>query len=28
LSLGVLLVLLVAGILYFRATERSFADNI
>lgn len=28
LSLGVLLTLLVAGVLYFRATERSFADNI
>jgi lipopolysaccharide transport system permease protein len=28
LSFGVLLTLLVAGTLYFRATERSFADNI
>lgn len=28
LSLGVLMVLLIAGVLYFRATERSFADNI
>jgi lipopolysaccharide transport system permease protein len=28
LSLGVTLVLLVSGMLYFRATERSFADNI
>ncbi|MBL0919583.1 MAG: ABC transporter permease [Hydrogenophaga sp.] len=28
LSLSVLVVLLVAGALYFRATERSFADNI
>ncbi|MGE0351085.1 ABC transporter permease [Hydrogenophaga sp.] len=28
LSLSVLVVLLVAGTLYFRATERSFADNI
>jgi lipopolysaccharide transport system permease protein len=28
LSLSVLVVLLVAGLLYFRATERSFADNI
>ena len=28
LSLVVLLTLLVAGVLYFRATERSFADNI
>lgn len=28
LSLTVLLALLIAGLLYFRATERSFADNI
>lgn len=28
LSLGVSLILLAAGVLYFRATERSFADNI
>ncbi len=28
LSLGVLVALLTVGILYFRATERSFADNI
>ncbi len=28
LSFSVLLVLLIAGVLYFRATERSFADNI
>ncbi|HEX4049635.1 MAG TPA: ABC transporter permease [Steroidobacteraceae bacterium] len=28
LSLGVALALLISGLLYFRATERSFADNI
>jgi lipopolysaccharide transport system permease protein len=28
LSLSVMLALLIAGVLYFRATERSFADNI
>ena len=28
LSFGVMLVLLICGLLYFRATERSFADNI
>jgi lipopolysaccharide transport system permease protein len=28
LSMSVLLALLIAGVLYFRATERSFADNI
>jgi lipopolysaccharide transport system permease protein len=28
LSLGVTLTLLISGMVYFRATERSFADNI